>query len=75
MGGIVLDLQRMNKILAINPTDMTAEVEAGDADLPPPQDAVARAPRVSHSKRGGLGREKSMYKTFRSQGGFCDLVW
>ena len=29
MGGIVLDLQRMNKILAINPTDMTAEVEAG----------------------------------------------
>ena len=28
-GGIVLDLQRMNKILAINPTDMTAEVEAG----------------------------------------------
>jgi len=29
MGGIVLDLQRMNKILAINPTDMTVEVEAG----------------------------------------------
>ena len=29
MGGIVLDLQRMNKVLAINPTDMTAEVEAG----------------------------------------------
>jgi len=29
VGGIVLDLQRMNKILAINPTDMTAEVEAG----------------------------------------------
>jgi alkyldihydroxyacetonephosphate synthase len=29
LGGIVLDLQRMNRILAINPTDMTAEVEAG----------------------------------------------
>jgi len=29
MGGIVLDLQRMNQVLAINPTDMTAEVEAG----------------------------------------------
>ena len=29
MGGIVLDLQRMNQILAINPVDMTAEVEAG----------------------------------------------
>ncbi|PKB71555.1 MAG: hypothetical protein BZY87_04700 [SAR202 cluster bacterium Io17-Chloro-G6] len=29
LGGIVLDLQRMNKILAINTTDMTAEVEAG----------------------------------------------
>ena len=29
MGGIVLDLQRMNNILAINPSDMTAEVEAG----------------------------------------------
>ncbi|MEE8465614.1 MAG: FAD-binding oxidoreductase, partial [Dehalococcoidia bacterium] len=29
MGGIVLDLQRMNQILAINPKDMTAEVEAG----------------------------------------------
>ena len=29
MGGIVLDLQRLNKILAINATDMTAEVEAG----------------------------------------------
>ena len=29
MGGIVLDLQRMSQILAINPTDMTAEVEAG----------------------------------------------
>ena len=29
LGGIVLDLQRMNKVLAINPTDMTAEVEAG----------------------------------------------
>ena len=29
LGGIVLDLQRMNKILVINPTDMTAEVEAG----------------------------------------------
>ena len=29
LGGIVLDLQRMNKILAINPTDMTVEVEAG----------------------------------------------
>jgi len=28
-GGIVLDLHRLNKILAINPTDMTAEVEAG----------------------------------------------
>ncbi|HAA95657.1 MAG TPA: FAD-binding oxidoreductase [Dehalococcoidia bacterium] len=28
-GGIVLDLQRLNKVLAINPTDMTAEVEAG----------------------------------------------
>ena len=28
-GGITLDLQRMNKILTINPTDMTAEVEAG----------------------------------------------
>jgi alkyldihydroxyacetonephosphate synthase len=28
LGGIVLDLQRMNKILVINPTDMTAEVEA-----------------------------------------------
>jgi len=28
-GGIVLDLQRMKTILAINPTDMTAEVEAG----------------------------------------------
>ncbi|MBT99030.1 MAG: hypothetical protein CL902_10445 [Dehalococcoidia bacterium] len=28
-GGIVLDLQRLNHILAINPTDMTAEVEAG----------------------------------------------
>ncbi|MCH8987620.1 MAG: FAD-binding oxidoreductase [Chloroflexi bacterium] len=28
-GGIVLDLQRMNKVLAINPTDMTTEVEAG----------------------------------------------
>ena len=32
VGGIVLDLQRMNKILAINPTDMTAEVEAGVGD-------------------------------------------
>ena len=29
MGGIVLDLQRMDQVLAINPTDMTAEVEAG----------------------------------------------
>ena len=29
LGGIVLDLQRLNRILAINPTDMTAEVEAG----------------------------------------------
>jgi alkyldihydroxyacetonephosphate synthase len=29
MGGIVLDLQRMNRVLAINPTDMTAQVEAG----------------------------------------------
>jgi alkyldihydroxyacetonephosphate synthase len=29
MGGIVLDLKRMSNILAINPTDMTAEVEAG----------------------------------------------
>ena len=29
LGGIVLDLQRMNKILSINPLDMTAEVEAG----------------------------------------------
>ena len=29
LGGIVLDLQRMNKIISINPTDMTAEVEAG----------------------------------------------
>ena len=28
-GGIILDLQRMNKIISINPTDMTAEVEAG----------------------------------------------
>ena len=28
-GGIVLDLQRLDQILAINPTDMTAEVEAG----------------------------------------------
>ena len=28
-GGIVLDMQRMNAIIAINPTDMTAEVEAG----------------------------------------------
>lgn len=28
-GGIVLDLQRMNKVLAINPTDMTTVVEAG----------------------------------------------
>ena len=29
LGGIILDLQRMNKVLAIDPTDMTAEVEAG----------------------------------------------
>ena len=29
VGGIVLDLKRMSNILAINPTDMTAEVEAG----------------------------------------------
>ena len=29
VGGIVLDLQRMNKIISVNPTDMTAEVEAG----------------------------------------------
>ena len=29
LGGIVLDLQRMDRILAINSTDMTAEVEAG----------------------------------------------
>jgi len=29
MGGIVLDLQRMNRVLAINATDMTAQVEAG----------------------------------------------
>ena len=29
LGGIVLDMQRMNRILAINPIDMTAEVEAG----------------------------------------------
>ncbi len=29
LGGIVLDLQRMNQVLAINTTDMTAEVEAG----------------------------------------------
>ncbi|MBC8279353.1 MAG: FAD-binding oxidoreductase [Chloroflexi bacterium] len=29
LGGIILDLQRLNQILAINPTDMTAEVEAG----------------------------------------------
>ncbi len=29
MGGIVLDLQRMDQVLAINPVDMTAEVEAG----------------------------------------------
>jgi alkyldihydroxyacetonephosphate synthase len=28
-GGIVLDVSRMNAIIAINPTDMTAEVEAG----------------------------------------------
>ena len=28
-GGIILALQRMNKIISINPTDMTAEVEAG----------------------------------------------
>ena len=28
-GGIILDLQRMHKIISINPTDMTAEVEAG----------------------------------------------
>ena len=28
-GGIVLDLQRMNRVLSISPTDMTAEVEAG----------------------------------------------
>ncbi|MCH2509638.1 MAG: FAD-binding oxidoreductase [Dehalococcoidia bacterium] len=29
LGGIILDLQRMNKVLAIDSTDMTAEVEAG----------------------------------------------
>ena len=29
LGGIILDLQRMNQVLAIDPTDMTAEVEAG----------------------------------------------
>ena len=29
LGGIVLDLKRMNQILAISPTDMTAQVEAG----------------------------------------------
>ena len=29
VGGIVLDLQRMDKIISINPTDMTADVEAG----------------------------------------------
>ena len=29
MGGMVLDLQRMDRILSINPLDMTAEVEAG----------------------------------------------
>jgi len=28
-GGIVLDLQRLDRVLAINPVDMTAEVEAG----------------------------------------------
>jgi alkyldihydroxyacetonephosphate synthase len=28
-GGIVLDVSRLNAIIAINPTDMTAEVEAG----------------------------------------------
>ena len=28
-GGIVLDLKRMNRILAINPADLTAEVEPG----------------------------------------------
>ena len=28
-GGIILDMGRMNRVLAINPTDLTAEVEAG----------------------------------------------
>ncbi|GIT02601.1 MAG: hypothetical protein CM1200mP27_12260 [Chloroflexota bacterium] len=26
-GGIILDLQRMNKIISINPTDMTAKLK------------------------------------------------
>ncbi len=28
-GGIIVDLGRMNRVLAVNPTDLTAEVEAG----------------------------------------------
>ena len=29
MGGVVMDLKGLNKVLSINPTDMTAQVEAG----------------------------------------------